>query len=289
MKKIYKIIISLLFLVIIIGDKYEEPLLTVYFFDVGQGDCTFLRLPNGENMLIDCGNTADGSRIVNRLSFMGVKKIDHLVITHPHEDHIGGADNIINSFNIKNVYTPHIKDSVLYPTLCSMEFDSSIKKQGLYTKTLSLGKTIIKDGFLEIVCLSPINEDYEELNEYSAVLQISFYERTFLFMADAEKINEEEMLSHGTLPDCDLIKIGHHGSKSSSSEKFIKTTAPEYAIISVGDSNTFGHPDKKVLLRLYRSGAAVYRTDLSGTIIAECDGRSIKIHTADICLDGDIY
>ena len=91
MRKIYKIIVCFLFLIIIIGDEYETPLLTVYFFDVGQADCAYLSLPNGENMLIDCGNTLDGSRIVNYLSLMGVKKIDHLVLTHPHEDHIGGA------------------------------------------------------------------------------------------------------------------------------------------------------------------------------------------------------
>ncbi len=289
MKKIYKIIVCLLFLIIFIGEEYDSPLLSIYFFDVGQADCAYLSLPNGENMLIDCGNTADGSRIVNHLTLMGVKEICHLVLTHPHEDHIGGADNVLNSFHIKNVYAPSIDNSALYPTLCSMEFETTLKRQGIYKKTLSFGKTIVSDGFLEIVCLSPTDKTYDELNEYSAVLQVSFYENTFLFMADAEKTNETDLLSRGILPDCDLIKIGHHGSKSGTTEKFIKTTAPEYAIISVGDRNTFGHPDKKVLMRLKDADAAVYRTDLCGTVIAECDGRNIKIHTSDICLDGDTY
>ena len=108
-------------------------------------------------------------------------------------------------------------------------------------------------------------------------------------MADAEKTNELEMLSENILPDCDLIKIGHHGSKSGTMQKFIKTTAPEYAIISVGEKNPYGHPDKNVLRRLYNTGATVYRTDICGTVIAECDGRNLKIHTADICLDGDSF
>ncbi|MBQ5799042.1 MAG: MBL fold metallo-hydrolase [Clostridia bacterium] len=285
MRKIYKIIVCFLFLIIIIGDEYETPLLTVYFFDVGQADCAYLSLPNGENMLIDCGNTLDGSRIVNYLSLMGVKKIEHLVLTHPHEDHIGGADNIINSFSINRVYTPQIDNN----TLCFMELESSIKRQGIYKETLSYGKTIIKEGFLEIICLSPTRKIYEELNEYSVVLNLRFFKNTFLFMGDAEKENEKDLLSRNVLSDCDLIKIGHHGSKTSSSEKFIKTTAPEYAIISVGDKNTFGHPNKKVLQRLENAGAEIYRTDLCGTVIAECDGRKIKIHTTDICLDGDVF
>ena len=285
MRKIYKIIVCFLFLIIIIGDEYETPLLTVYFFDVGQADCAYLSLPNGENMLIDCGNTLDGSRIVNYLSLMGVKKIEHLVLTHPHEDHIGGADNIINSFSINRVYTPQIDNN----TLCFMELESSIKRQGIYKETLSYGKTIIKEGFLEIICLSPTRKVYENLNEYSVVLSLCFYKSTFLFMGDAEKENEKDLLSRNVLSDCDLIKIGHHGSKTSSSEKFIKTTAPEYAIISVGDKNTFGHPNKKVLQRLENAGAEIYRTDLCGTVIAECDGRKIEIHTSDICLDGDVF
>ena len=152
---------------------------------------------------------------------MGVKKIEHLVLTHPHEDHIGGADNIINSFSINRVYTPQIDNN----TLCFMELESSIKRQGIYKETLSYGKTIIKEGFLEIICLSPTRKIYEELNEYSVVLNLRFFKSTFLFMGDAEKENEKDLLSRNVLSDCDLIKIGHHGSKTSSSEKFIKTTA----------------------------------------------------------------
>lgn len=288
LKKIYKIIFCFLLLITLIGDDYSPSPLTIYFFDVGQADCSFLQLPNGENMLIDCGNTADGSRIVNQLSLLGVRQIDHLVITHPHEDHVGGADNVLNSFFIKNIYTPKIKKEDLRDTICFKEFASTVKRLGLLVQDISAGDLIMRDGFLKISCLSPYPQDYAELNEYSAVLEVVFYKNTILFMADAEKINENALLSEGSVPDCDIIKIGHHGSNSGTTKKFIKTAAPEYAIITVGADNPYGHPDGRVLRRLYAQGTAIYRTDLCGTIVAESDGRHIKIHTTDICLDGDI-
>ncbi len=287
MRKIYKILIVCVFLCLVSGGKQASRPMIIYYFDVGQADCIFLELPNGENMLIDSGNNADGSRIVNFLSALGVRKIDHFIVTHPHEDHMGGADNIINSFPVENLYSPYIHSEDIPTTFCYKEYIFSAKQKGLVIDTLSAGDVIINTGTLSVLCISPFRKNYDELNEYSAVIRIDYFEKSFLFMADAEKRNEEDLLENNLIKECDILKIGHHGSRTSSCEKFLKTAAPDYAIISVGDKNDYGHPDDDILKRLNSINCQIYRTDICKTVVAVCDGVKIRIHTTNICLDGD--
>ncbi len=287
MKKIYKILVIFVFLCLSLGGKDDARVMVIYYFDVGQADCIFITLPNGDNMLIDSGNNADGSRIVNFLSTLGVRTINHFIVTHPHEDHMGGADNILNCLNVEKLYSPYIHSEDIPTTLCYKEYIFTAKQKALDINTVSVGDMLIDDGALRVLCLSPFLRNYDELNEYSAVIRIDYFENSFLFMADAEKRNEKDLLQNKLPLKCDVLKIGHHGSRTSSCEKFLKTAAPEYAIISVGGKNDFGHPDEAVLKRLDSLNCKAYRTDLCKTVVAVCDGINIKIHTTNICLDGD--
>lgn len=282
-----KIFFSALFLILFISVKSEQYPLCIYFLDVGQGDCTYAELPNGENLLIDAGNDNDG-RFINEFLFrLGVKQIDNLVLTHPHEDHLGGMDEVLEAFSVRKIYEPRIFEGDIPQTLCYNNYIRAAKNEGCPVQELYAGYTLIDDGALSLYCLSPIPRNRAVLNEYSAVLCLEFGQCRFLFMADAEKTNEREMLAAGVVKDCDVIKIGHHGSATSSCKAFLETVNPRRAVISVADYNDYGHPSAEVLRRLHDIGSQIMRTDMLGTICLKSDGRLIRTETLNICADGD--
>ncbi len=266
---------------------YTAPSLCVYFFDVGQADCAFITLPGDETILIDGGNNSDGMRIVNQLRLQGVEKIDHLFATHPHEDHIGGIDDIIAGFEIENIYAPSLYKSDVPDTLCYKSYLDIIEARGYEETKLLAGDVIIDRGGITLTCLSPEKDNYSETNKYSLVLRLDYNATSFLFTGDAEVSNEMYMLSSGTDLDCDVLKVGHHGSESSSSVEFLEAVTPLYSVISVGEDNKYDHPSSKILQRLKKVGSEFYRTDKDGTVCVESDGNSIKLRTYDISLDGD--
>ena len=284
----FKILLAAFMLLFLGRNEHNLPL-KIYFFDVGQAECIFIKLPDGQNMLIAAGNDADGRHIVNHLYGIGVKKIDILVATHPHEDHIGGMDEVINAFYIDKIYAPPIMDDDIPDTLCYNDYINALKSKNLSETEISAGDQILTTDNISISCLSPKRENYAVLNEYSVVLKIEFKSKVFILMSDAEQNNESEMLSSGIDLTCDLLKIGHHGSLTSSSKAFIGSTLPRYAIISAGRGNEYGHPSKSVLRRLNSIGAQIYRTDILGTLSAESDGEIIRIKSYNICLDGDKF
>ncbi len=261
--------------------------LTVYFFDVGQADCSLVLLPDGKNMVIDAGNNSDGLLIADFLRNKGIETIDYLVLTHPHEDHLGGADVLINSFGLGEVYMPKIKDS-LVPTTKTYEevLDALVEKQ-VKVNAAQNGMKIIENNNLSVVCFSPFKE-YSELNNYSIVVRLDYGETSFLLTGDAEAMNEKEMLNAGCDLDTDILKVGHHGSNYSTTTDFLRAVTPEYAVISVGEGNRYRHPDTKIVDRLYNYNTkTVYRTDLNGTVIAETDGKTYTLKTdKNIMLDG---
>jgi len=248
----------------------SESLLKVHFIDVGQADSIFIELPNKETMLIDAGNNSDDETVVNYINELNYDTINYLIGTHPHEDHIGGLDTVIDTFNIQNIYMP----KVVYSTKTYEDVLLAVKNKGLKINNAKAGTNIIDSKNLKIDIIAPANDYYVSTNNYSAVVKITYNDKSFLFMGDAENLSEDEITAN---VKADVIKIGHHGSSSSTSNEFLSKVSPSYAIISVGNNNDYGHPHEEIINLLNKSNIKVYRTDLSGTIIIKSDGYNINI------------
>ena len=244
---------------------FSGDTLRVNYIDVGQGDSIFIQLPNKETMLIDAGEAYEADNVINYLNNLGIKKIDYVVGTHPHTDHIGGLEEVINTFDIGSIYMPRASStSKTYEDLLT-----TISNKGLKVKTAKSGVVVLDDDNLKLEFIAPNSDSYSELNNYSAVLKLTYLDNTFLFMGDAETLSENEITSN---VDADVIKVGHHGSDSSSSLEFVKKVSPEYAIIMVGEGNSYNHPYQSIIDRYESVGAKVLRTDLDGNIVCDSDG-----------------
>lgn len=251
-------------------------ILTVNFIDVGQGDSELIQLPNSQNMLIDSGPNDAGSTVADYLSTQGVKRIDYLVTTHPHEDHIGNMDRIVEKFDIGQVYMPKaISTTKTYENLLN-----AIQKKGLKITAGRAGMTILDKDGLKISFLAPCGSKYEDLNNWSIVTKVQFGNTSFLFEGDAEELSEEQMIKSGANIKADVLKIAHHGSQSSTGVSALKAISPKYAVISVGKGNDYGHPHQVTLDKLAAAGVKVYRTDQNGTIIMTSDGKNITVKAA---------
>lgn len=242
-----------------------------HFLDVGQGDSAFIELPNGECMLIDASERECADAIIQSIEGYGYSKLDYVVATHPHADHIGGMSDVIEHFDIGEIYMPKASsNSKTFENLLT-----TISDKGLEINTAKAGKSIYSGSDLKIDILSPVYEKYDDLNNYSAVVKITYGVNSFLFTGDAEELAERQMLenSYDKL-DCDVLKVAHHGSNSSSSYSFLEAVTPEYAVISCGKGNSYGHPHDEPLLRLSDIGAKVYETDIDGSVTITCDGNN---------------
>lgn len=249
-------------------------LLRVHFLDVGQGDSIFVQLPNGQNMLVDAGPRDEGITVVNYLKKAGVKKIDYLFATHPHEDHIGGMAAVIQRFNIVRVYMPKVTNT----TKAYEDLLQAIRAEGLKINPASAGVEIINSGGLKAEMLAPNSAAYEEINNYSAIIKLSFGKTGFLLTGDAEEQSEQEMLVNGSNLRADVLKVGHHGSYSSTSPALLSAVRPKYAVISCGAGNDYGYPHAVTLQKL--RGIQLFRTDLNGNVVFETDGEELQVSTA---------
>ena len=250
----------------------NNDLLKVHYLDVGQGDSIFIELPNNETMLIDAAESYQSENIINYLKNLNYQKIDYVIGTHPHTDHIGGLKNIINTFEIGKIYMPKVVSTTkTYESLLM-----TIKNKNLKINTAKAGTSIIDTDALKINILAPNNSTYTELNNYSVVTKITYGTTKFLFMGDAEKLSENEIKENVT---ADVIKIGHHGSNTSSSIDFIKKVNAKYGIISVGLNNKYNLPKEETITNWENSGTKIYLTSTNGTIRASSDGTNIKIES----------
>ena len=250
----------------------NNDLLKVHYLDVGQGDSIFVELPNNETMLIDAAESYQSENIINYLKNLNYQKIDYVIGTHPHTDHIGGLKNIINTFEIGKIYMPKVVSTTkTYESLLM-----AIKNKNLKINTAKAGTSIIDTDTLKIKILAPNNSIYTELNNYSVVTKITYGTTKFLFMGDAEKLSENEIKENVT---ADVIKIGHHGSNTSSSIDFIKKVNAKYGIISVGLNNKYNLPKEEIITNWENSGTKIYLTSINGTITASSDGTNIKIES----------
>lgn len=250
----------------------NNDLLKVHYLDVGQGDSIFIELPNNETMLIDAAESYQSEKIINYLKNLNYQKIDYVIGTHPHTDHIGGLKDIINTFEIGKIYMPKVVSTTkTYESLLM-----AIKDKNLKINTAKAGTSIIDTDALKINILAPNNSTYTELNNYSVVTKITYGTTKFLFMGDAEKLSENEIKEDVT---ADVIKIGHHGSNTSSSINFIKKVNAKYGIISVGLNNKYNLPKEETVTNWENSGTKIYLTSINGTITAISDGTNIKIES----------
>lgn len=250
--------------------QINKNTLQVHFINVGQGDSILIQV-NNKNLLIDSGPNKSEDKLKKYLKKLNISKFDYIIATHPHEDHIGNMSYIINNFDVLNFYAPKVENSTkAFETMVEslIRKDLKIKVLKANIKSIDLGKNIVVDVF------SPLSNSYEDLNNYSPIVKISYGNTSFLFTGDAEELSENEVLNAGFDLKCDVLKIGHHGSSSSTSENFLKASNPSIAVISVGEDNTYGHPTDTVLSRLKET--KIYRTDINGNIVITSDGLSLK-------------
>lgn len=255
----------------------SQQLLKVTYMDVGQADSILIQIPNGKNILIDAGNNEDAEMITSYLKKQGIRRLDVVIGTHPHEDHIGSLDKVIQTFEIGQVIMPKVATN----TQTYKEVLTAIQDKGLKIKEakaglkLELGSMEATSPQISAEILAPISSQYEDMNNYSAVLRLVYGQSTFLFVGDAESVSEKELLTSSSDLKADVLKVGHHGSNSSTTQEFLNKVSPKYAVISVGRDNTYGHPTPSTLDRLKKSGVEVYRTDELGTIVSESNGTEI--------------
>lgn len=278
MKKKYTVILTIIFMVLagafelfqgtVAITPGEE--LKVHFLDVGQGDSIFIELPTNETILIDASIKDASDKIINYLKEEKVSKIDYVFATHPHSDHIGGMSAVIKAFDIGQIYMPKaVTTTKTYENLLL-----TIKDKNLKIKTAKAGNTIIDTDDLKLVVLAPNQDSYELLNNYSIVLKLTYKEKSFLFTGDAETLSEKEITGD---VEADVLKVGHHGSRTSTSQAFLNKVNPSYAVISVGLNNDYKHPHQEVLDRLEKKNIKIYRTDQNGDIIFTTDGYNIDV------------
>ena len=243
--------------------------LEVHFIDVGQGDATLIKA-DGHAMLIDAGENDKGTAVQLYLQKQGVAQLDYLVLTHTDSDHIGGADVIVTKFDIGQIFMSDFKkDNKTY-----RELMDSMKYRHMTFITPEVGAEY-ELGSATFTVIAP-NDTYEDANNSSMSLILDYGDTSFLFSGDCEEEAEQDMLANGLNLDVDVYQVGHHGSKSSSTEEFLDAMSPEYAVISCEEGNSYGHPHAKTLNNLRARGIRVFRTDEQGSIVACSDGKTIK-------------
>lgn len=256
--------------------------LTVHFLDIGQGDCTVLT-QGGHAMLIDAGDNDKGTAVQAYLNYLGIETLDYVILTHPDADHIGGADVVLYKFDCDTILMPDVEvDTRTYDDVIQ-----AIKSRG-YTATHPQAGDTCSFGDASFTVLSP-SRSYSDNNNNSIVIRLTHGENTFLFTGDAEEEAEIDILAQGLDVQADVLKVGHHGSSTSTSDEFLEAVSPACAVISCGEGNKYGHPHAETMNKLRMMGITVYRTDEQGTVTATSDGTSLtwNMSPSDSWLTGE--
>lgn len=250
-----------------------EGELVVSYMDVGQGDATLIR--KGDfHMLIDAGKNEKGTTVVEFLKNAGVTELDVLVGTHPDSDHIGGLDDVLEQIPVETLYLPEAtKETKSY-----RDVEETLRLIDKQAQMPEIGREYVYDQNVRIRFLGP-QKEYSDANDHSLVVQLAYGRNRFLFMGDAEEQAEKDMLAKRYDLECDVLKVGHHGSYTATSDDFLRAADPVYAVISCGQDNSYGHPHAEVLARLEKEDVQIFRTDTMGTIQAVSDGETVRLST----------
>ncbi|MBQ8432874.1 MAG: MBL fold metallo-hydrolase [Clostridia bacterium] len=244
----------------------------VHFIDVGQADAALV-ICDGRTMLIDGGNRDDSDLIYSYLRKQGVTYLDYVVSTHPHEDHVGGLAGALTAADAGVVLSPVTS----FPTAAFQNFVNRVRARGLSLTVPKAGDSFLLGSAL-VTVLGPV-QAYDDVNNSSIVLRIVYGETSFLFTGDMEQEAERDLFESGVELRSTVLKVGHHGSNSSSTYRFLRAAAPAYGVISVGKDNEYGHPTESVLSRLRDAEVTLYRTDLHGDVVCYSDGKTVSFIT----------
>lgn len=249
--------------------------LKIHYIDVGQGDSILVEGAN-KNLLIDAGPRVSTDKLMTYLKKQKIKKLDYVIATHPHEDHIGGMSSVIKQYNIGTFYAPKVTTN----TATFRHMVGELKKKNLKITSAKAGISFNLGNNTKCDIIAPNSDKYDNLNNYSVVLKITDGKTKFLFTGDAEKISENEILKKGYNIESDVLKLGHHGSSTSSTKPFLKKVSPKIAIISCGKNNSYHHPHKETVKKLKEMNIQSYRTDLEGNIVISSNGSSYNVKTS---------
>ncbi len=264
--------------------ELPEGQLTVHYFDVGQADCSLIRIPEEEGeftVLVDAGDNGGETALLAELAALGVTELDAVVFTHPHSDHIGGGAEVLRTLACTEIYMPPVPEDMTPTGSTYEELLDVMTEKGLRYSEATAGMMLYENETAALQVLSPQPGDtWDDLNNWSVALKLVYGETSFLFTGDAEADCERKMLYAGWDVSCDVLKVGHHGSNTSSSSAFLSACHPQYAIISCGRDNSYGHPHSEVLNALQFLGITWLRTDEVGTIVVTSDGRTVALRAA---------
>ncbi len=290
-KLIYLIVVLVLAIVSAVGTNYDEIMpdesetqqtsaqtdanFAVHFVDVGQGDCTLVE-SNGEYLLIDAGENGHETEVLNYLRSMGIEKLDYIIATHQHSDHIGGLPEVLEEYECDNIIMPRLTKEQTPTNSTYKAFLKAVQSSEAKVISAKPGLSYALGG-ATFEILGPVTDDAEDINSMSAVTKITYGESSFLITGDAETEEELEIIENGADLDCDVLRAGHHGSSTSSCKDFLNAVTPEICVISCGADNDYGHPHDKAMNRIKKHTEEIYRTDICGSIVMTSDGKNIDI------------
>ncbi|MCM1022622.1 MAG: MBL fold metallo-hydrolase [Prevotella sp.] len=258
--------------------------LEIHYIDVGQGDCSLIKW-EGAAVLIDCGERENAGKVLGYLEEQGVEKLDIIIATHPHSDHIGALGDVISGIDAERVIAPKVSSDMTPTTKTYERFLNALRDKAMKLTAAKPGTVYTLAGRTsrsadkqppKLEILAPV-DDYDDLNDYSVVVRLTYGNTAYLFTGDAESRAEKDILASGAEVGADVLKVGHHGSSTSTGEKFLEAVSPDVCVIQCGAGNSYGHPHAEILERIAAIGAKYFRNDINGTVKVYSDGEQIFV------------
>lgn len=257
------------------GNSAVTGTLEVSYLDVGQGDAAYIKV-NGYDILVDAGPKSDEDKLIAQLKEKNIDDFEMIIVTHPHEDHIGGMKKVFDTYDVESFYMPKVS----HTTKTFQNMVSAVANEGIKIQQIKEGMSFDLGNGARIDVYSPIYESYEEFNDYSPIMKLTYGDTELIFTGDAEAHAEADVVAkYPNDLKADVLKFGHHGSSTSSTEEFLQSVDPDYGIISCGAGNKYGHPHKETLQKISKYNIKAYRTDTQGQITLTSDGKNIDIKT----------